>query len=59
MIYKYKLKTIEDLSRGFATNIGEGGEMAIEVNFYDHLKECLTKEIKSLLKSAELVLAVP
>ena len=33
--------------------------MAIEVNFYDHLKECLTKDIKSLLKSAELVLAVP
>jgi hypothetical protein len=33
--------------------------MAIELNYYEHLKDCLTKEIKSLLKSAELVLAVP
>lgn len=51
--------TIEGLSRGFTQNIGDGGEMAIDINYYEHLKESLSKDIRSLLKSAEQVLAVP
>lgn len=31
----------------------------MDVNYYEHLKDCLNKDIKSLLKSAEQVLAVP
>ena len=33
--------------------------MTIDINYYEHLKESLSKDIRSLLKSAELVLAVP